>query len=635
MDKSTNKSFLSKLTLKQKLTLILTVIGCVAIVGDAWFMGYFGKDFIFKGIHETVELEIFNQAQSIRDALKLNQLGTVQSIIAANNSIKLAGGMRENPQDPEQWTIAGQTVNGNTELVGTIFSSNTYGGAIARKEGDKYRIIATNIKAWGDKSIEGSIIDDADCISAISQGKDVMSFLTFFGDCIGCQCSPVFIDGQVKGMVISGMSTNNFVNQVKKPQEHFLEHGFMSVYTDYENGLFAGNENWPQLPDNVYEAISTEQPVDDIEIEEIGPSKHDANLIIKEVEFDKDGEDYIMRYTHMNDNQFFICMIYPRADKIVDLKNFVLLIFGSALTCLVILIFIFIASINHITKLIGGDPDDVRNIIGHIAKGNLSIEGVDKNKSRGIVKSACEMVDSLKTMITDIKEGSDNLTESSGVIHDTTMQLSSNSNFQAANADHIVQSMEQIRSEIANNSGNTSHAVEIANKVKGDLGNVKTAQEESLMSVRNISDKIDIINDIAFQTNILALNAAVEAARAGEHGKGFAVVAAEIRKLAEKSKLSANEIVSAAQMSVESTENSAEMVNKIIPEIDQSINLMMEIADAGEKQQRSIMMVDQNIKELNSVIQANAASSEELASSAENLSEQAEAFRNATNKFKF
>jgi len=142
--------------------------------------------------------------------------------------------------------------------------------------------------------------------------------------------------------------------------------------------------------------------------------------------------------------------------------------------------------------------------------------------------------------------------------------------------------------------------------------------------MRQIAQKISIIDDIAYQTNLLALNAAIEAARAHEHGKGFAVVAAEVRKLAERSQVAAQEIGEVASNSVQLAEQAGLLLDAIVPNIRKTSELVQEIAAASEEQSSGVRQINGAVGQLSQTTQLNAASSEELAATAEEMSAQAE-----------
>ncbi|MFO8021805.1 MAG: methyl-accepting chemotaxis protein, partial [Perlabentimonas sp.] len=205
---------------------------------------------------------------------------------------------------------------------------------------------------------------------------------------------------------------------------------------------------------------------------------------------------------------------------------------------------------------------------------------------------------------------------------------------QASSAEEVSSSMEQMAANIQQNTDNAQQTEKITINVSQGVEKVGNASKESLESIKNIAEKINIINDIAFQTNILALNAAVEAARAGEHGKGFAVVAAEVRKLAERSKLAADEIVTLATSSVTVTEEASELMANLVPEIEKTAKLVQEISAASIEQNSGSDQINSAIQQLNQVTQQNAAASEELATSSEELSSQAEQLKDLIGYFK-
>lgn len=257
-----------------------------------------------------------------------------------------------------------------------------------------------------------------------------------------------------------------------------------------------------------------------------------------------------------------------------------------------------------------------------------------KDEIGEISNSVQDFIEKLKEVISGVQDGAIQVSDTSMQLSYSSEQISQGAAEQASSVEEVSSTMEQMVSNIEQNTDNAKQTEKISLSALQGINNVAVASQASLKSVREITEKINIINDIAFQTNILALNAAVEAARAGEHGKGFAVVAAEVRKLAERSKIAADEIVSISEMSRKVTEEAGELMEKIMPDIDKTSKLVQEITAASVEQSSAANQVNSTLQNLNTVTQQNASSSEELASSAEELTAQAEALKDLISFFK-
>jgi methyl-accepting chemotaxis protein len=188
-------------------------------------------------------------------------------------------------------------------------------------------------------------------------------------------------------------------------------------------------------------------------------------------------------------------------------------------------------------------------------------------------------------------------------------------------------------SSIRSNAENADQTRTIARQAAQDAAAGGEAVSRTVTAMREIADKISIVEEIARQTNLLALNAAIEAARAGEHGKGFAVVAAEVRKLAERSGMAAAEISELSANSVKVAEKAGGLLEKILPDINHTAELIQEIAAASNEQNAGAVQINDAIQQLDGIIQTNASASEEIAGTSEELAGQSESLRQAVGFF--
>jgi methyl-accepting chemotaxis protein len=217
---------------------------------------------------------------------------------------------------------------------------------------------------------------------------------------------------------------------------------------------------------------------------------------------------------------------------------------------------------------------------------------------------------------------------------DTSATLNQGATEQAASAEEASSSIEEMVANIRQNADNAMQTEKIAilSAEKGSEGG--RAVRATVVAMKEIAGKIQIIEEIARQTNLLALNAAIEAARAGEHGKGFAVVAAEVRKLAERSQQAAGEISELSGNSVDIAEEAGNMLEIIVPDIQKTAELVQEISAASKEQDAGAEQINKSIQQLDQVIQKNAAATEEMASTSEELSAQAEHLQQMVAVFK-
>ncbi|MEW6766271.1 MAG: methyl-accepting chemotaxis protein [Pseudomonadota bacterium] len=265
-------------------------------------------------------------------------------------------------------------------------------------------------------------------------------------------------------------------------------------------------------------------------------------------------------------------------------------------------------------------------IAHRLAEGDLTmrIETQRQDETGRLLAAMRAMIERLTQVISEVREASSALASASGQISATSQGLSQAASEQAASVEETSASMEQMGASIEQNTDNAQTTEGIAAQAARQADEGGRAVRETVEAMKSIAEKVGIIDDIAYKTNLLALNAAIEAARAGSHGKGFAVVADEVRKLAERSQSAAQEIGEVAKNSVGMAEKTGELLDVIVPGINRTATLVQEITAASQEQSTGAGQITAAMEQLNKVTQQNASSSEELAATAEEMSAQAE-----------
>ncbi len=290
----------------------------------------------------------------------------------------------------------------------------------------------------------------------------------------------------------------------------------------------------------------------------------------------------------------------------------------------------------YISRLITRSLQKGVDFAQSISKGDLTVKlDIDQKDEIGdLADNLQQMSEMMRQTIAAVTVAADNMANASLEVSSTSQSVSQGASEQASSTEEVSSAIEEMTASIQQTTENAKTTEKISTKVETDILDGREKVDKTARAIREISDKISIIGDIAFQTNILALNAAVEAARAGEQGRGFGVVAAEVGKLAERSKVAALEIDRLTTVGVSSAEDAGRIMNQIVPEIHKTTDLIHDIVSAGIQQSAGADQINVAIQQLNQVTQQNAAASEELATNAVELSAQAENLQRTVSFFK-
>lgn len=288
---------------------------------------------------------------------------------------------------------------------------------------------------------------------------------------------------------------------------------------------------------------------------------------------------------------------------------------------------------------LGGEPDYASHIAQEIAAGHLGVQvQLRSGDSTSLLAAMRGMRDNLAQVVGGVRRSSEAVATASSQMAQGNEDLSQRTEEQASALEQTAASMEQLGSIVQQNADSARQANQLAlgaRNVAEQGGQVVAEVVHTMRGIQEasqrIADIIQVIDSIAFQTNILALNAAVEAARAGEQGRGFAVVATEVRTLAGRAADAAREIKDIIMDSVQRVELGTAQVDRagttmseVVESIGHVTDIMDEISSASQEQSQGVLEVGEAVQQMDQVTQQNAALVEEMAAAASSLRAQAQ-----------
>lgn len=627
--------YINDMKIGTKLTLLLSLVMVVIFAA----LGIYTVTMQSKQIHKDTDLRMTEQVHDLAKSINLEITKNNEKVDLAKNLaeqfIQNQGTIEVNKQqkinytavnqvdhstvdlEVDQWLLGGEPIQNNFTLVDAIQEMGIETATIFQRIPQGYLRVSTNVMQQDGERATGTFIpNDSPVAQAISAGENYRGRAFVVNAFYLTSYQPIIINGRVEGILYVGLPEKNLagIRDIFNEKKYF-DSGYPFMIG--ENGDFIihpTSEGKNQSEAEFFQKMVAQKAAEG------------------KVYYLWEGRQKFLYYEHLSEiNAYIAVSIYE--DELLDIVRQQRLAFFIGFLLAMAL---FLAVNIPLSRSIARGIQRAMDFAAKVAHGELdsTLEVTSKDEIGLLTQSLNNMVFELRKIVDNIISGADNVAAASQQMSSTAEQLSQSSNIQASSVEEISSTMEEITANIQQNTDNALQTEKISNTTKVGLETVTDQAQKAAAATRSIAEKIQIINDIAFQTNILALNAAVEAARAGDHGRGFAVVAAEVRKLAERSKSAAVEIVGEAKKGLNLAQLAGQQMTEVLPDVSKSAELVNEIASGSLEQKHATEEVNSAIMQLNNLTQQNAAASEEMASSSEELASQADQLTDLMSFFK-